>query len=953
MEVEENKLIFFITDGDREGLVELFEFDTVELLKIEIHNRFDIPPHKQTISGWTVSPECENTVLNVCAKLNTINCLEVKDESGYQDNLDISPVKDLEIEAANSFVRKISNNYNVNSSIKFNTCRLMSAIADACLVPLEERKILLLYLHKCNDKFSYKFMENLKKPEVIEMLQRNFFILGWDVEEPRYQRALLKALKECSDLSNIADVIRCDVSTALCIVPIKDSVTVFSCLTANISDKDLLSTLSNAEKFLIIENQKEKDLEELEREKGNENDMNSVNYQQLMVDMLGDRDYDGFEYDQHDLLKKKIAFALYGQPKTEKGDGYDKKEMEQVGGLFDTILKNSNLIAQDRDRVEISFIYNCTEPLPSEKMERAKKYEDYNPNTDLMPVPIFVLRKCHRSSNPCRLFIDHMGRIYETWEEYKNRNKLHECEMVLPLNGRYEYDNNGNVLLERHLSPACGIDVKVLQGADYASMAGGLISGGIFVAAAIPGIAVTPALLIGGVVTGVSVGIYSIARSAYTLYDRNRHKQTLSFANSEARGAYINILAGALGFVGAGANMAVTQFAARGVNIGTGARAAVDAIAFVNIGASGVAVVNSGYEVIDKWVNENQSPSLLTMVQLTSSILFFGNAVYNFRTCSTIIEETQMRTLQSYQESLRSNRHRKTFTKLVKETIRQNNLNEAQGRAEVISAIRNIQNKDEVFAVLTRSNKDMNKKGIRISASGGEIVLNGVSIDFNEFAAMNKKEASSFLSNLPQSERVPVDTASTRSMVSNILTDFSIRDIESITNITLRLLSFCDGDIQSKIINALHMLLANLPDPIRLLLDQIFPNQSKYIYVMEVVINFFAKAAGHLEELYKNWIETGDDSYYNPLFRHIDVKQTKRAVKFFTDAVNMYYTGTHLTELALRELLTFFRCWLTKKIYEYQQDAERADKRRIHSASSPSRKMSCSVCGGYYYQPRN
>lgn len=42
----------------------------------------------------------------------------------------------------------------------------------------------------------------------------------------------------------------------------------------------------------------------------------------------------------------------------------------------------------------------------------------------------------------------------------------------------------------------------------------------------------------------------------------------MSFANSEARGAYLNIVAGSLGFVGAGANMAVTQLAARGVNIG-------------------------------------------------------------------------------------------------------------------------------------------------------------------------------------------------------------------------------------------------------------------------------------------------------------------------------------------------------------------------------------------------
>lgn len=42
----------------------------------------------------------------------------------------------------------------------------------------------------------------------------------------------------------------------------------------------------------------------------------------------------------------------------------------------------------------------------------------------------------------------------------------------------------------------------------------------------------------------------------------------MSFANSEARGAYINIVAGALGFVGAGATTAISQLAASGVNVG-------------------------------------------------------------------------------------------------------------------------------------------------------------------------------------------------------------------------------------------------------------------------------------------------------------------------------------------------------------------------------------------------
>lgn len=57
----------------------------------------------------------------------------------------------------------------------------------------------------------------------------------------------------------------------------------------------------------------------------------------------------------------------------------------------------------------MSFIYNCTEPLPEEKLKRAQKFPDYNPKVDLCPLPIFVIRKCEGSPNPCRIFVDHTG----------------------------------------------------------------------------------------------------------------------------------------------------------------------------------------------------------------------------------------------------------------------------------------------------------------------------------------------------------------------------------------------------------------------------------------------------------------------------------------------------------------------------------------------------------------
>lgn len=197
-----------------------------------------------------------------------------------------------------------------------------------------------LYLHNENDKFSSILCENLKKTEVIEILNRNFFFLGYDIEEAHYQSALMKALYRCHDLSSLIPMVESKISAAVCIIPIQDSVTIFSCIRGKVSNKDFLVALSNAESFLIIENQQEKNLEELRKKTANENDIGSTNYQKLMADMLGDRDWDRFEHDQHEYLKKKIAFALLGPP--QKEEGYEKKDIKKVQALYESILKNNS-----------------------------------------------------------------------------------------------------------------------------------------------------------------------------------------------------------------------------------------------------------------------------------------------------------------------------------------------------------------------------------------------------------------------------------------------------------------------------------------------------------------------------------------------------------------------------------------------------------------------------------
>lgn len=76
------------------------------------------------------------------------------------------------------------------------------------------------------------------------------------------------------------------------------------------------------------------------------------------------------------------------------------------------------------NKIEISYIYNCLEPVKSTS------------DSIINPIPIFVIRKCRDSEHPCRIFVDHTGRVYQTWKGYIEDVKLPECRMILPYQGK-------------------------------------------------------------------------------------------------------------------------------------------------------------------------------------------------------------------------------------------------------------------------------------------------------------------------------------------------------------------------------------------------------------------------------------------------------------------------------------------------------------------------------------
>lgn len=372
---------------------------------------------------------------------------------------------------------------------------------------------------------------------------------------------------------------------------------------------------------------------------------------------------------------------------------------------------------------------------------------------------------------------------------------------------------------------------------------------------------------------------------------------------------------------------------------------------FANLGASGVSFINSGYDVFDQWWNENQTPSVLTILQLSSSLIFFAHAVYSFQPAGTAFEEAQARTLRDYQDSLRSNRHRKTFNKLMKETIRQNNGNARQGRAEVIKTISNIQNKDEAFASLTRLNKQMNKDNVKFSAQNGQIQLNGVAIDMSTFQTMDKREATAFFSSLPAT---PEPTHMEISTMSNKLAGvFGEIDGSNIRNIALNVLKMfanTDDSIGDKIINTVAAIFSRLLHNSLLAdLQVMFPGIDMYMKLFSMVGGFFEKLVKEVEERYQDWLRTKDPTAEEPWFITLSITWSKRFIQIFNFISKVYFIGCNPTEPVLKEILKYFHTWFANEYSNYVERCERKKRRESHTGS-PSSKTKCKDCNGCFYE---
>lgn len=213
--------------------------------------------------------------------------------------------------------------------------------------------------------------------------------------------------------------------------------------------------------------------------------------------------------------------------------------------------------------------------------------------------PVIRTRKCLRedsdcdSEGCCMMFIDEQGRVYSNWRNYVFNNQLPKGTMIAPSQGIYRFtnDDESGVHLMVHPTPASRVKHRILKAGDTVATVSGLAST-VPVAASLA-MVISPPLLLGATVVGMTSAAYSTVRSAGSLFDRRQYGQSTSLRDSEARGNWLGVAGGVVGLGATGATQALSLAA----DVNMGAQLAVKGINVSSIVLSGTGVANDAYDI--------------------------------------------------------------------------------------------------------------------------------------------------------------------------------------------------------------------------------------------------------------------------------------------------------------------------------------------------------------------
>ena len=202
--------------------------------------------------------------------------------------------------------------------------------------------------------------------------------------------------------------------------------------------------------------------------------------------------------------------------------------------------------------------------------------------------------------------------------------------------------------------------------------------------------------------------------------------------------AWLGVAGSTLGLAASSGSALLSRAIRTGTSVGRGAQIAHDCIMISNLFVNTVGVGYNSVNIFQKY-RESGEVSAKDVFFLTAHVLFVCNSAVKMRLASEIIKTDQNQILKDYEDSLRSNRHKKEFRRLVRNTGSQM-VDEVHRNEQIIRTLTKINNRDEFFATMVQNRKLFASTGTTVSFVDGHVQVNGITlISPSAFASMTKE----------------------------------------------------------------------------------------------------------------------------------------------------------------------------------------------------------------------
>lgn len=288
--------------------------------------------------------------------------------------------------------------------------------------------------------------------------------------------------------------------------------------------------------------------------------------------------------------------------------------------------------------------------------------------------PLFRTMKCldrytGSAEGKCRIFVDEFGWVYQNWNYFKTQTLYPDTMIVAPVVGVFRRnEESGDVRLEIFKVPKTAEQILKENGIRTGLTVAGVGLTGVLVSAAV--FPVSAPIVVGAAVVGSVVGAVSGVISAFKLWNRYKHEQSIGLGHKEARAHWLAVSETALGFLTSGSTF-VLRGAATAGTVSNDLIYSANGLMHSSIIVNGVSIGNNIWTVS----TDDMPMTSANFLQLSASLFLFTHSISNFRTAQMIVQETQLEHLSDYKQTLSKNGQKRFRNRL-------NQRNKAMGTAK-------------------------------------------------------------------------------------------------------------------------------------------------------------------------------------------------------------------------------------------------------------------------------